>query len=324
MEAAFEESGNRILIREDGVWFATDGRLPWTETGAPALKQAALISDSYRVYLERQISGPYANLPMIRNTRNVGTIPLFSSGIEEPPDTSPPERTANLAASSGEDSYFSYGRRNGIRELALCFDLYDDASGLPGVLEALKEFGIRATFFLNGEFIRRHPEAAIEIANAGHEAASMFFTPIDLSDARYLVGGDFISRGLARNEDEFFQATGGELSLLWHPPYYAISGDIIGMSAQAGYKTIGRDIDPMDWVSRDDAKRIGLEQRSASDIIDFIMEQKRPGSIIPVRLGLLAGGRNDYLYNRISVLLDALTRSGYEVVTVSTLLEHAR
>jgi peptidoglycan/xylan/chitin deacetylase (PgdA/CDA1 family) len=325
VEAAFEETGNRILVKEGGVWFATDGRSPWTETGNPAVKQASLVSDSYRVYLEKLLTGPYVNIPMIRNLRNVGTIPLFSPDIEEPSGAAgAPGRFMNLEASSAEDNYFSHGRRNGIRELALCFDLYDDASGLPTVLDALKEFGIHATFFLNGEFIRRRPEAALEIADAGHEAASMFFTPIDLSDARYLVGGDFVSRGLARNEDEFFQATGGELSLLWHPPYYAVSGDIIGIAAKAGYRTIGRDIDPMDWVSRDDAKRIGLEQRSASDMVDLIMERKQPGSIIPIRLGLLAGGRSDYLYNRINVLLDALTRSGYNVVTVSALLEHAR
>ncbi|MDR1903618.1 MAG: polysaccharide deacetylase family protein [Treponema sp.] len=324
-EAAFEETGNRILVREGGVWFATDGRSPWVEISAPAVKHPSLVSDSYRVYIEKQLRGPYANIPMIRNTRTVGTVPLFS-GIEEPSaGTLPPESSVNLAgALEGDDDYFSRGSRNGMRELALCFDLYDDASGLPTVLEALKEFGIRATFFLNGEFIRRHPEAAIEIAGAGHETASMFFTPIDLSDARYLVGGEFVSRGLARNEDEFFKATGSELSLLWHPPYYAVSRDIISMSAKAGYKTIGRDIDPMDWVSREDAKRIGLEQRSASDMVDLIMERKQPGSIIPIRLGLLAGGRGDYLYNRINVLLDALTRSGYDVVTVSALMEHAR
>ncbi|MDR2095645.1 MAG: polysaccharide deacetylase family protein [Treponema sp.] len=331
VEAAFEEAGNRILVREGGVWFATDGYSSWAEADHPAVKRASLVSDSYRVYLEKQLAGPYVNLPMIRDIRNVGTIPLFSAGGEESSagispagGIVPSGRSMDIAVSSGEDNYFSYGRRNGTRELALCFDLYDDASGLPTVLDALKEFGIRATFFLNGEFIRRHPEAAAEIAGAGHEAASMFFTPIDLSDARYLVGGDFVSRGLARNEDEFFQATGGELSLLWHPPYYAVSADIIAVSAKAGYKTIGRDIDPMDWVSRGDARRIGLEQRSASEMVDLIMEQKQPGSIIPIRLGLLAGGRSDYLYNRINVLLDALTRSGYDVVTVSALLEHAR
>jgi hypothetical protein len=59
-------------------------------------------------------------------------------------------------------------------------------------------------------------------------------------------------------------------------------------------------------------------------MIDRIMDTKRPGSIIPLRLGILSGGRSDYLFLRIDVLLDALVRSGYTVVPVSTLMEHAQ
>jgi hypothetical protein len=59
-------------------------------------------------------------------------------------------------------------------------------------------------------------------------------------------------------------------------------------------------------------------------MIDRIIHLKRPGSIIPIRLGLLPGGRRDYLYLRLEVLLDALVRAGYSVVPVSTIIEHAR
>jgi peptidoglycan/xylan/chitin deacetylase (PgdA/CDA1 family) len=216
------------------------------------------------------------------------------------------------------------GRRTGLRELGLCFDLYDDAEGLPWVLEALDRFGMKATFFLNGEFIRRHPGAARDIAAAGHEAASMFFAPLDLSDARYRIGGDFVARGLARNEDEYFKAAGAELSLLWHPPYYSASSDISDVAFRAGYTTLTRNLDPLDWVSREEEQRLGLIQFSASDIIDRIMETKKTGDMVPIRLGLLPGGRKDYLYSRINVLMDALVREGYSVVPVSVLLEHSR
>jgi hypothetical protein len=80
----------------------------------------------------------------------------------------------------------------------------------------------------------------------------------------------------------------------------------------------------MDWVTRVDAKMVALTQYSASEMIDRIMDQKQPGSIIPIRLGLLPGGRSDYLYHRLGVLLDALIRNGYSVVPISTLIEHSR
>jgi peptidoglycan/xylan/chitin deacetylase (PgdA/CDA1 family) len=312
----FEEGGSRIFARSGGSWFVTDGTAPWTGITDPPVRESSTVSSRFRIYLEKQSSGPYENLPMVRSLGSAGTVSLFPA-IEylRPAAAEEKDRTPGL---------FTHGLRDGLREVALCFDLYDDATGLPVVLDTLNRFGIRATFFLNGEFIRRYPAAVRDIAGAGHETASMFFAPIDVSDARYQIDPDFISRGLARNEDEFFRASGSELSLLWHPPYYAASPEIIAAAAAAGYRTVGRDTDPQDWISLDESRRIGITQYPASDMIDFIMETKRPGSIIPVRLGLLPGGRKDYLFNRLDVLLDALVRSGYEVVPVSTVMEHAR
>jgi peptidoglycan/xylan/chitin deacetylase (PgdA/CDA1 family) len=320
-EVGFEEGGWRLVVKNGPSWFTTDGTSPWTEIPPPALRQASVVSGRYRVYLERQNTGPYENLPMIRNTAAVGTIPLLP--VIEYQDSPAGGTAAPENALPDQEGLFTHGRREGLREAALCFDLYDDAAGLPEVLDTLRRFDMKATFFLNGEFIRRHPSAARDIVEAGHEAASMFFAPIDLSDSRYRIQGDFIPRGLGRNEDDFYQAAGAELGLLWHAPYYAVSSEIIAAAAQAGYRTIGRDVDPMDWIGQGESG-ISLPQYSASDMIDRIMEQKKPGSIIPVRLGLLPGGRGDYLFSRIGVLLDALIRSGYSVVTVSTLMEHAR
>jgi peptidoglycan/xylan/chitin deacetylase (PgdA/CDA1 family) len=304
----YDDETGRIVANAGGMWFATDGASPWTETPRPELRTSSQVSGRYRVYLEKQNSGPYENIPMIRNTTASGTSPLL--------------RRVSYAG-SGEDAGVPAQTTGGLRELAVCFDLYDDATGLPQVLGTLRHYGIKATFFVNGEFIRRFPGAVRDIVDDGHEAASMFFVPIDLSDSRYRINVDFISQGLARNEDEFYSATGRELALLWHPPYFALSSEFAAAAAKAGYKTIGRDVDPLDWVTRDAAAGRALVQYSAGEMIDRIMDTKKPGSVIPIRLGLLPGGRPDYLYNRLGVLLDALIRTGYSVVPVSTLIEHA-
>ena len=291
---SFEENSSRILARSGDTWFVTDGRSRWAQIGSPRFRVPSQVSAQYRVYLENQVAGAYENLPMVRNITSVGTFSLFAS-----------RAVAGASSQRGK--------------LALCFDLYDDDKGLPEILDALNRFGIKATFFLNGEFIRRHPMAAADIIAAGHEAASMFFALIDLSDIRYKTDSDFITRGLARNEDEFFKVTGKELALVWHSPWYTVSPYIGDAAAMAGYITAGRDVDPMDWVSLDDQKILGLPLKFPSEMIDRILENCKPGSVVPVRLGLLSGGRNDYLFNRISVLLDALVRQGYTLTTVSAL-----
>jgi peptidoglycan/xylan/chitin deacetylase (PgdA/CDA1 family) len=320
-EAGYEEGQGRILSKVDGSWFVTNGRTSWQPIANPSRKTSVQISSAYRVYLENQISGPYKNIPMVRNISSVGTVSLFP-GVSDLYDKI--NINANEPFLDSPDLLFSHGLRNGIRELSLCFDLIDDDRGLPQTLDALNRYGIKATFFLNGEFIRRHPGAAKNIAAAGHEIASMFFAPIDLSDARFRINQDFLTKGLARNEDEFFNATESELALLWHPPYYYASNDMINAAASVAYRTIGRDVDPMDWVLRKDIRGAVLSQLSAADIIDRIMREKKPGSIIPIRLGLLPGGRDDYLFNSIDVLLDAFTKAGYSVVPVSTLIDHSR
>jgi peptidoglycan/xylan/chitin deacetylase (PgdA/CDA1 family) len=288
---AFEAETNCILAQNNGKWFVTDGRLAWAELQEPVMRPTSLVSGRYRVYLEKQEAGIYENLPMIRNITSVGTTPLIRA------------RDSSAFADGGV--------------IALCFDLYDDATGLGHALDALDFFNIKATFFLNGECIRRYPEAAKRIADAGHEVASLFFAPLDLSTSRYIIDNNFISRGLARNEDEFFAATGRELALLWHPPFYGVSSKTKEFALSAGYTTVERDVDPEDAVTRTDALRLGLPFRSASNMIEVIMEKKRNASIIPVRLGLLQGGRDTYLYNRIFVLLDAVIGAGYSVVPVS-------
>jgi hypothetical protein len=58
-------------------------------------------------------------------------------------------------------------------------------------------------------------------------------------------------------------------------------------------------------------------------MIERIINAKKSGAVIPVRLGLLNGGRDEYLYLRIEVLLDALINAGYTVVPVSKIAKPA-
>ena len=333
----FEEhpvrGSSRIFAQNDGVWFVTDGRSQWTETASPHVRQTSLVSDKYRVYLEKQSSGVYENIPMIRNTMSVGTFSILPEPLHHTGSVASGSSVASgnsvisiVSDTSGvsADNLFTHGRRDGPREIGLCFDLYDDAEGLPEVLDALNRYGVKATFFISGEFIRRYPDAVRDIAAAGHEPASMFFATINLSDSRYQIDENFIARGLARNEDEYFNTTGKELALIWHPPWYASSQLAVSAAAATGYVTSGRDVDPLDWVSREDEKKFGLPHYSAAEMIDRIMGLAAPGSIIPVRLGILPEGRANYLFRCINVLLDAITRENYTIVPVSQLIAGSR
>jgi peptidoglycan/xylan/chitin deacetylase (PgdA/CDA1 family) len=254
---------------------------------------------------------------MVRSVKALGTRPLFP-----PPQATYapfPDRDEPRTGPS-----FDHGSRIRRRELSIAFDALGSAEGLVGVLNVLKDYGLTATFFVNGEFVRQSPGAARLLAGSGNEIGSMFFTAVDPTDARFKIDTEYIRRGLARAEDEWFAATGKELSLLWHTPYYTVNTDILAAGASMNYTYVGRDVDPLDWVTRADSALLPGAYQDAHSIVESVVSAAKPGSIIPIRLGITDGGRDDYLYRELALLLDDLIGLGYQVVPISALIEHSK
>jgi peptidoglycan/xylan/chitin deacetylase (PgdA/CDA1 family) len=278
---------------------------------------ASTSSSAYRVYLDALAAGAYRNTVMVRSLKALGTNPLFPP----PPTTYAPFPDRDEPRVSAA---FDHGSRIRRREVSLVVNAIDSADGLAGVLDVLKDYSIKTTFFVNGDFIARNPGAARLLAGSGHELGSMFFTAVDPTDARFRIDRDYVRRGLARTEDDWFAATGKELSLLWHTPYYTTNSDILEAGASMNYTYVGRDVDPLDWVGKADAAKLPGSYIPAPQIIENILSRAKPGSIIPIRLGIPDGGRDDYLFRELALLVDALIGAGYDIVPVSDLIEHAQ
>lgn len=194
------------------------------------------------------------------------------------------------------------------QKVALVFDAYDNADGLPKIISTLSKFNLPGTFFFNGEFIRRYPSQVKQVALKGYECANMFFTPSDLSDNMFIVDENFIARGLARNEDDFFNCTGKELSLFWHAPFYESNSSIIQAGKEAGYEYVNS------------FYRYNSTQKPAKIISEFVELAKITGNgIIPVTVGSSQGTVSDDLWEHIDILINALLNENFELVTVSQL-----
>lgn len=289
----------------------------WTPVQTYGVGEPVTANADDRVYVQDVERSSYKNMLMVRDLKGLATAPLFNYqtyAYEQFPAVE--EETDPVS--------FNHGSRIRRREVALVFNGASSAAGLAPVLAALKDFGVRATFFLNGDFIRRYPDACRDIAAAGHETGSLFYSYFNMTDARYTVDTEFIKKGLARNEDEYFKATGRELALLWHAPFYFTSSSIIAASKEMNYAYVGRDVDPLDWVGKTDTAVSAGSYVSAPDLVEKILAAKKPGSIIPIELGSDANNRDDYLYQYVDILINALDKLGYDVVPVSTLMEHAK
>lgn len=106
-----------------------------------------------------------------------------------------------------------------------------------------------------------------------------------------------------------------------------MSDEIISSGTEANYIYVGRDVDSLDWVPRRTDEGLSELYRPSSDLVERVLEKKLPGSVISMHVGIsdeARGGRDDYLFQRLDILINGLVEQGYDVVPVSTLIEHAR
>jgi len=315
--------GNEIQIRTRNVMRRAEGQSQ-TLSALPAFEPepAEVATGVYRVYLEPLASGSYRNLVMVRKVQSPGTNPLFTPpAVQYEPFPEKDEAPDTVS--------FSHGSRIRSREVAFTFDAIDSVEGLTRILHTLSEYKIRATFFVNGDFIRRNPGAVKEIADSGHEVGSLFYTYFNMTDPQFQITPEFIKQGLARNEDDYFAVTGKELSLLWHAPYHFVSSDIVKASKDMNYVYVGRDVDSLDWVVKRDDSGLSRLYFPSADLVERILKQKKPGSIISMRIGKpgdskVGSWRDDYLFQKLDLLVNLLVSRGYRIVPVSVLLDRSR
>lgn len=75
-----------------------------------------------------------------------------------------------------------------------------------------------------------------------------------------------------------------------------------------------------------DAQGFIFQLRSS---LNGLLRKKKPGSIISMTIGTTDddradGGREDYLFHHLDVLINSLLDRGYSIVPVSTLMDHAQ
>jgi peptidoglycan/xylan/chitin deacetylase (PgdA/CDA1 family) len=98
--------------------------------------------------------------------------------------------------------------------VSLTFDDGPHPQGTPAVLEALERAGARATFFMVGEQVERHPAVAAEVAAAGHTIALHGHRHRNLLRLTPRV----LAADLDRGADALHRAT-GLVAKLYRPPY---------------------------------------------------------------------------------------------------------
>ncbi|MGD0765743.1 MAG: polysaccharide deacetylase family protein, partial [Dehalococcoidia bacterium] len=106
----------------------------------------------------------------------------------------------------------------------------------------------------------------------------------------------------------------GSKPLFYRAPYGHTSGTMLRELADAGYSSVGWDVDSDDWESGD-----------ANAIAQNVLAEAHPGAIILMHDGAFGGGNLDRTatIEALPAILAGLRERGYELLTVPEILDPA-
>lgn len=149
-------------------------------------------------------------------------------------------------------------------EIALTFDDGPDPVFTPLILDKLKKYGVKATFFLLGTNMEKFPEFVKRISEEGHVIANHTYSHVNLtqvSDQEY--------HNQIQRSNEIIQNLVGYKPKFFRPPYGAINENQLQWATEQGMMVTQWSVDTLDWQ--------GL---SAENITSTVEANAFPGSIV--------------------------------------------
>lgn len=181
------------------------------------------------------------------------------------------------------------------KRVALTFDDGPNIIYTPKVLNILKKYNVKATFFVTGTNVKRSPQIAKQIVTAGHEIGNHSNSHPKLTK----LSATRVSQELTAANNAIQQAT-GNMPTVFRPPYGAYNSTIIKL---AKMPTIMWSIDTLDWKHKNPKK-----------VLQSVKNNVKNGSII------LMHDTNTGSVNGLESIIQYLQKNGYEMVTVTEIL----
>ncbi len=184
------------------------------------------------------------------------------------------------------------------KAVALTFDAAWGNEDTQELIDILTSYGVKATFFLVGEWVDKYPESVQALYDAGMELGNHSDDHPHMASLSQKEIMDEVSLCSSKIE----AVTGQEISL-FRCPYGEYDDDMITTIRSMGLYPIQWNVDSLDWK--------GL---SAAEIYERVTSRVVPGSII------LFHNAAEHTPEALGDIIQYLLANGYEIVTVSELL----
>ncbi|MBR3773850.1 MAG: polysaccharide deacetylase family protein [Alistipes sp.] len=184
--------------------------------------------------------------------------------------------------------------------VALTFDDGPDADSTPRVLDLLKHYDVRATFFVVGEQARQNPELIHRMVAEGHTVAGHSYYHLPQST---LWSSQRYTEELFRCNDVVARLTGLRMRL-YRPPFGVTNPPIARAVKNLGLIPVGWSVRSLDTVTKDTDR-----------VVDRVMRGLRGGDVI------LLHDRLENSEELLAKLLTALRTQHYTTATVDELFK---
>ncbi len=213
------------------------------------------------------------------------------------------QEASSMGAASypGEPKILFHGSPNE-KEIALTFDDGPHPGKVEQLLGVLKDLNVKATFFVIGKMVEKHPELVKMEAEAGHEIADHSFSHVNLSkipedevQTEYLACKNLLRHIL------------GTAPVFCRPPGGQATPEVMRAAAKCGLITAMWSDDPKDYSNPGSAQ-----------IVDWTFQHVRNGGIVLFHEGV------DETMQVLPTIVNTLRDEGYRFVTMSELAADAR
>ncbi len=192
-----------------------------------------------------------------------------------------------------ESGRIAHGDRSSKR-VALTFDDGPHTGFTPRLLEILKQYDVKATFFVVGTQAEKHPELIRLEAGEGHLVENHTYHHVSLTK----IPAKFVAEEIAACSDVLSQILGRQPEY-FRPPGGDYDRDIARIAYALGCKTVLWTDDPLDF-----------KHPNAQALLQRTLRRVRPGGIVLLHDGV------EETVDMLPKLIETLRAKGYEFVTI--------
>lgn len=198
------------------------------------------------------------------------------------------------------DAFYAQDTQDKI--LYLTFDCGYENGNMPAILAALKKHGVKATFFVVGNFIADNTDLLKQMVAEGHTIGNHTLTHPNMSKISTMENFKKELEGV----DSLYQDVMGEpMPKFYRPPQGIYSTANLSMAKELGYKTFFWSLAYVDWYED--------KQPSKEEAFEKLLKRIHPGAIVLLHSTSSTNGQI------LDELLSRWEEMGYSFSTLSEL-----